>query len=178
MRALRLVSGPPGAGKSTISRLLATRHARGVHLHADDFWRYVVSGFVEPWLPGSSAQNVVVMSAVVAAAVRFANADYDTFVDGVIGPWFLDPFAHAARDEGLALDYVVLRPAREVAVRRAVARGQGGLAEETPVRHMHAQFADLGALERHVLDTSALSPEETADAVARGLAEGRFALVR
>ena len=101
---------------------------------------------------------------------------YETFVDGVIGPWFLDAFAAPAEEHGLALDYVVLRPTEDVAVQRAAARGDAGLTDEGPLRQLHREFADLGELERHVVDTSALSPEESADAVEAGLREGRFVI--
>lgn len=174
MRALHIVSGPPGAGKSTIARLLAARCRRGVHLHADDFWRYVVSSFVPPWLPASAEQNAVVMSSVAAAATRFVTGGYETFVDAVVGPWFLDVFVGAGRECGVAVDFVVLRPGEEVAVQRAAARGEAGLAEEGPVRKMYRELADLGPLDRHVVDTTSLSPEETTVRVERGLEEGAF----
>lgn len=176
MRAIRILSGPPGAGKTTVTRAIAAASDRGVHLHADDFWHYVVSGFVEPWLPESAPQNAVVIEAVASAAARFSAGGYDTFVDGVVGPWFVDVFVDAAREAGAGLDYVVLRPNERVAVTRATRRAEG-LADENAVRKMHREFADLGDLERHVVDSSALSPEATVAAVRAGLDEGRFTLV-
>lgn len=42
-----MLSGPPGAGKATVTRLLAAGRLASpcVHLHADDFW----AGVVGPW---------------------------------------------------------------------------------------------------------------------------------
>ena len=39
-----VLAGPPGAGKSTVARLLADRRSPSVHLHCDDFWHYIVRG--------------------------------------------------------------------------------------------------------------------------------------
>ena len=92
------------------------------------------------------------------------------------GPWFLDVFTGAARDAGLALDYVVLRPSEEAAAQRARDRGDAGLTDEAPVRQMHREFAELSDLERHVVDTCSLSPEESAAVVEAGLRDGLFVI--
>jgi cytidylate kinase len=159
-----VLTGPPGAGKSTIARLVADRLPLSVHLVADVFWHHLRSGYVLPWLPEAHRQNQVTMEAVAAAAGEFASGGYDVVVDGVIGPWLLDPFLRRA-DEGLGLTYVVLRPDETTTVARAVARGAADLVEEGPVRHMYAQFSGLGDYERYVLDTTELSTQESVDRV-------------
>ena len=45
-----IVSGPPGAGKSTVVRLLADAVTPSVHLHMDDFWAFIRRGGIAPYL--------------------------------------------------------------------------------------------------------------------------------
>jgi len=65
-----IVSGPPGAGKSTVARRLSegTESARAIHLHTDDFYGYIRKGYVEPWQPESSEQNAIVIDALAQTA--------------------------------------------------------------------------------------------------------------
>ena len=44
-----ILTGPPGWVKTTAARLLSTRRARSVHLESDLFWRFITSGYIEPW---------------------------------------------------------------------------------------------------------------------------------
>jgi hypothetical protein len=67
------------------------------------------------------------MSAIASAAAGFVTGEYDTIVDGGVGPWLLDTFVAVAAASGVALNYVILWPQREVALRRAVERTDGGL---------------------------------------------------
>lgn len=172
-----ILTGPPGAGKSTVADILARQsESPAAHLHTDDFYdRYIKSGYVLPWLPESQKQNETVTRAVAAAACAYAEGGYLTIIDGIVGPWFLEPFRVAAKN--ISLHYVVLRPASaDIAFARVQARGTHGLTAEGPVRDLYRQFADLGTLEKHAFNAGAMSAEETAHAIARRIAAGEFSL--
>lgn len=178
--AVVIVAGPPGAGKSTTARALAASFPRSVHLRTDDFWHCIVSGAIEPYLPESDEQNHTVMRVISDAAAAYAAGGFVVVVDGVVGPWMLRHFGD--RSPGLVSDlpdlhYVVLRPSRAETIRRAQGRAEpGALVGEVPIESLWAQFADLGALERHVIDTTTQTPAETLAAVRAAVDGVRYRL--
>ena len=68
MGELIVVTGPPGAGKSTVARVLADRFPRSALVTGDSFFAFVSGGWVAPWLPEAHEQNDVVLRA--AASVK------------------------------------------------------------------------------------------------------------
>jgi len=173
---LVLVDGPPGAGKSAVARIVATAAPRPtVHLHTDSFYAWIRSGFVPPYLPQAQAQNEVVTAVMTGAACAYAQGGYDVIVDGIIGPWLLPVFLAAGQRARLGLRYVVLRPSLEVALARATGRTGGQLTDPGPITGLYRAFSDLGELERHVVDSSGQTPEQTAAELAAALDGGQFA---
>lgn len=173
-----IVSGAPGAGKSSVARSLATKSPRdqAVHLHTDDFYASIVKGFIEPWRAEAHAQNAAVMAALVASCARYAEGGFEVVVDGVVGPWFLEPWLELARS-GVDVHYVVLRPNEATNIARGTARtAPGAMTDASVISQMWQRFADLGAFEPHALDTTALTLDETAARVRLAVTQRRILL--
>lgn len=170
MERLLVVTGPPGAGKSTVTQMLARRAARSVLVAGDSFFGFLASGAVEPWLPESNDQNEVVTRAGAAASGAFARAGYTTVYDGVVGPWFLPTFVEAT---GLGrLEYVVLLPSVETCVRRIAMRQGHGFTDEAATRKMHAEFAQADVGGRHIIHDPPDDASRLADRIEAAVAAG------
>ena len=169
---LILLTGPPGAGKSTVAAALAARLDPSVLVSGDAFFGFLATGAIAPWLPESRAQNEVVTEASAAAAGRFARS-YVTVFDGMVGPWFLPTFAAAT---GLArLDYVILLPSLDRVRHRVATRVGHGFADDAATAKMHGEFAGARIDPRHVLTDPPEGVGAVAAIVEAGLADGRFA---
>ncbi|WP_249644185.1 AAA family ATPase [Nocardia sputi] len=160
---MTILTGPPGAGKTTVAELLASdAHVPAVHVTPDLFYRSIRTGFVLPYLPEAQRQNEVVVDAIVATVATFARGGYDVVVDGIVGPWFLPPFRAAAERDGLALSYVVLRPDLDITLSRAQRRADHELKDIDAITGLYTAFERLGDLDRHAIDTGHHDAERTA----------------
>ncbi|MFJ9818564.1 AAA family ATPase [Streptomyces sp. NPDC101151] len=175
---LLLLGGPPGAGKSAVAETLASAAERPtVHLHTDSLYMWIRSGFVPPYLPEAQRQNEVVVNVMINTACAYARGGYDVVLDGILGPWLLEPFRKTCQEGNLALSYAVLRPSLDVALTRATRREGRQLKEIDPIVGLYGAFESLGPLENHVVDSSDQTVEQTVADVLAGLRADRFALV-
>ena len=162
-----VITGSPGTGKTTTASTVAKESdlEKSVHMHTDDFYHYLSKGAIPPHLPESNEQNLIVIEAFLEAAKRYVRGGYDVIVDGIIGPWFLEPWLNIVR-EGYEVHYIVLRANKEETMKRAIERSK--LDRKTNielVEIMWEQFNNLGAYEKNILDTTQLSVEDTVSAI-------------
>ena len=115
------------------------------------------------------------VNAVTASAKEFLLGGYEVYVDGVIGPWFLEQWLKLA-NEGYDVRYVVLRPDEENTVFRAANREQRAEfpLDEEAVRKMWRMFSELGEYEENVVDNSNRTVSESVELIQKLLADGRF----
>jgi energy-coupling factor transporter ATP-binding protein EcfA2 len=149
---LIVVTGPPGAGKSTVASVLSGLFDPSALVSGDEFFAFIDRGFVAPWTTAAYRQNEVVIGAAAAAAGRLVAGGYTVVYDGVIGPWFLETFGAAT---GLSsLHYAILLPPEQLCLDRVRGRADHAFRDLEAARHMYQQFADAEVGRRHVVDST------------------------
>ena len=119
-----IVSGIPGAGKTTVSNLLAERLQRGVHIEADQLQRWIRSGGLWPnEEPEAEAMRQLRLRATNACllADSYRRAGFTPVIDDVVISHRLADFWHDL--ETRPVRFVLLVPNSEVVKRRDAERG-------------------------------------------------------
>lgn len=168
-----IVSGPSGAGKTKVGRLVADAFDLSAHVQADHFTPFVVNGWVQPSLPGTPPQNDVVGGAVAGAALAFAEGGYTVVLDGYIFPDGLEALGPWSKRRGIPLHYAVLRPDLATCLTRVRQRRPVDPEDDESFAGLHARFADLGERETNVVEATG-RPEEIAAALLAALSSGQL----
>jgi adenylylsulfate kinase-like enzyme len=159
-----LVTGIPGAGKTTVSRALAERFPRGAHVEADALDSFIASGagpVDRPDRLSLRARNAAMV------ADSFFDAGFVPVIDDVVvGPRRLRLYRRRLRARPLHL--VVLAPPLDVALERDEGRGYKGVGPRWAGldEDLRAGLAGQGLW----LDTAGMTPAETVTAILAELA--------
>ncbi|WP_136517374.1 AAA family ATPase [Cellulomonas telluris] len=172
MAELVVVTGPPGAGKSTVAALLVDRFTPSALVTGDTFFAFLARGALPPWLPEAHAQNTVVVDAAAAATGRFVAGGLHVVYDGVVGPWFVDRLAAEVPD----LHYVVLLPPLATCLERVATRTGHGFTDADAARRMHREFANADVAARHLVTGATADAAAVVDEIEDRLRDGSLRL--
>jgi predicted kinase len=163
-----MLSGPIGAGKTTVAReLVKISPAPLSYIEGDTFW----SIFAKPDDKPQRERFRLLMRSVTAAAIPLARSGYEVLLDFSFPPDFLDTARKILKE--IPLDFVVLRPSLAVCKQRAAARPEGKIADYSAYRDFYAMFE--GRSNHEVGDVEA-NPACIARRIRDGLDQGIFRL--
>ncbi len=169
-----LLTGLPGAGKSTVARLLALHFDRAAHIDIDlVFHHFTVSGLAEPSTPSDQAAEQAELAAANAGALarNYLAAGYVCVLEGALAMRReIRACQHALAPYPLHL--IVLAPPPEVSEERDAQRTG---------KHVAGFFRPLGPLldselagTGQWLDTSQQAPLDTVRMILAHGAAGRL----
>jgi adenylate kinase family enzyme len=173
MKSIILLSGPVGAGKTTVAReLIACSAGPMVYMEGDTFWSHIIRQ--SEHLPVHKNFKMI-MTAMVAAALPYALYGYETLLDFSIPPWFLETAEKMVSRKELPVDYVVLLPAENICAARCACRAEGIINDYSHYHDLYADFKDVGR--RHLIVNDQADAATVARQIREGLEEGKFRLL-
>jgi adenylate kinase family enzyme len=172
-----VVTGPPGAGKSSVAEAICERFDRMMHIEVDHLRHWVKAGYRHPWLddPQAAEQGVLAVRNASAIAREADALRYAAVIDDVVFASQAALYREAFAGIGGNVHFVLLLPSLEVALARD---GQRVETIRDRVRALHEDFtreSAAGLLPGAAIDSSedgdaALTADRVMDAVASGAA--------
>jgi chloramphenicol 3-O-phosphotransferase len=169
--AIVIITGAPGAGKTSVARALAQRFAQSLHLPVDELRDWVVSGKAEPipvLTPPAAQQLRLARQAAAAIADLYAQGGFTVVVDDVLTSHDVQALFNAS-DPARAVHLIFLCPSFAGVIDRNRARyPQFDVQTWEPV--IHGLYQDLCAQNTSaagwiVLDTTTWSIAQTVDTI-------------
>jgi ribosomal protein S18 acetylase RimI-like enzyme/adenylylsulfate kinase-like enzyme len=161
-----ILTGPPGAGKSSVAEALAERYDR-VSIIEVDTLRHMITptGFIGAGRPGFERQRRLGMRNACALALNFLAERFAVVIDDiVVSRDDLDLYRAALARANAPLHYVRLLPSLQACQTRNRQRSGSRVRPERVEAVCH-EFESAGEIGGATIDSTSLSVYETADRV-------------
>ena len=164
MAEILILTGPPGAGKTSVATALADRYDRVAHIPVDGLRHFITpTGYRAPGKPGFERQQALAIRNACDLARNFMAERFAVIIDDIVpGHEQFDLYLEGLKDAGVPVHYVRLLPSLEVCRERNRARRADRVPEER-LDLLYGQFEAAGAMPGSVIDSSGMTIEATAD---------------
>lgn len=161
MVGVYLITGPPGAGKSTIARKLAETSKKGALIEVDDIRHMILGGYEKPWLKNteSEQQKKLAIKNACDLANNFLTLGADVFIDDVITEKAtFEQYCKQLRTEP---NMYLLLPSKEIVIQRDSQRTEAQVMGQRAIDLYEKFLSAREKLDWRIIDNSSMTIEET-----------------
>jgi thymidylate kinase len=164
-----ILTGPPGAGKSTIGKILASKLEKSAIVSADDMRDMVKNGRAEVCGKGWEEQLLLGEKNAVCLTRNFYESGFNVILDDVLLNSKFEFYYKNLNNCNLKI--FLLMPNKEVLAKRDLERGECAMKERSTF--LHDKFSEFVKKEKRfiVIDSSKQTKEETAEEIMKIIAE-------
>jgi thymidylate kinase len=160
-----LITGPAGAGKTSVSKALSKKLERSVVINVDELRHMIIGGYIKPW-PWNEEVKVQTSLGVKNACMlanNFFESGFNVIIDDVIGKTFFKLYSEFLSNKPVKI--FLLLPTLEALLKRFDQRGvDEELRKRTP--ELHEKFTKRkDEFNWQVIDSSNQTLEETANQI-------------
>lgn len=166
-----LITGPAGAGKSSVSRALAKKFNKSAFIDVDELRNMVIGGYVKPWPWNEEVKLQLSLSTKNACDIssNFLEQGFNVFIDVVLGENLLKEYSEFFVNKKFKV--FLLLPTIESLLARFDERGANDKLRERTFE-LHKKFLEKkDKLDWQVIDSSNQTLEETVDQIYQELVQ-------
>lgn len=160
-----LITGPAGAGKSSVSNALAKKFERSAVIGVDTLRGMIKGGHVRPWPNTEEADLQLSLGAKNACDIanNFLEKGFNVFIDDVVGRKLLEQYSNFFKNKNFKA--FLLMPSVEVLLKRFDNRGDNKELRERTIE-LHKRFSDKqDQLNWQAINSSDQTLEETVEQI-------------
>lgn len=163
-----ILTGPPGAGKSTVGKLLAGKLENSAVVSTDTLRYFVINGKAEKGDKDWERQLVLGAENACLLAKNFHKKGFNVLLDDVICDKEKIKIYHNKLGKLNPLFFLLL-PSKEITAKRDLARGEWAMKERA--MHLHDRFSEFIKIEKRfiIIDSSEHKPEDTVNEILKHL---------
>jgi adenylate kinase family enzyme len=160
MPKLTIITGPPGAGKSTITKLLAGSMENSARVSTDDMRDLILNGRASPNDPDWKRQLMTGAKNSSIVAKNFFKDGFNVFLDDVVCTREIyEIYSNLLKKEKPI--FILLLPSKECVIKRDLTRGKNAMKQRAV--YVYDRFLEFIKEEKSLIriDTTDMSEDQT-----------------